>query len=48
MENIYLTEEGAKTVLNALENPPPVTDKLRAAAEEYKRPSNDGKDSTDI
>ncbi len=39
MDTIQLTEKGAQAVLDTLENPPPVTGKLRAAADAYKRGS---------
>ena len=44
MEKIYLTEEGAKAVLDALENPPPITDALREAVESYKKANPSWKD----
>jgi uncharacterized protein (DUF1778 family) len=34
---IQLTEAGYKTVMDTLKNPPPVTDKAKAAAESYKK-----------
>lgn len=35
-EVINLTHKGAEAVFTALENPPPINDKLREAAERFK------------
>lgn len=48
METIQLTEKGYKTVIDAMDNPRPVTDKLSEAAAMYKNamkdwPDGDGK-----
>ncbi len=42
MEKIYLTDAEYKKVIDTIENPPPVADKLKAAADAYKKAQLNG------